>query len=93
MPYGKRPVEDLEIDFDVIFDEYIFPAARFAGFEVTRSDREMASGVIMPHLFSSIYGADLVIADLTYQNPNVYYELGVDFIPSQMIFLSRPLGP
>ena len=77
MPYGKRPVEDLEIDFDVIFDEYIFPAARFAGFEVTRSDREMASGVIMPQLFSSIYGADLVIADLTYQNPNVYYELGV----------------
>ncbi|HXZ15708.1 MAG TPA: hypothetical protein VEH77_07040 [Roseiarcus sp.] len=37
----------------------------------------MASGVIMPRLFQSIYGADLVIADITYQNPNVYYELGV----------------
>jgi hypothetical protein len=77
MPYGKRPVEDLEINFDVIFDEYICPAARAAGFDVVRSDREVASGVIMPRLFSSIYNADLVIADLTYQNPNVYYELGV----------------
>jgi O-acetyl-ADP-ribose deacetylase (regulator of RNase III) len=31
----------------------------------------------MPRLFRSIYTADLVIADVTYQNPNVYYELGV----------------
>ena len=77
MPYGKRPVEDMEIDFDVVFDEFIRPAARAAGFEVVRSDREVASGVIMPRLFSSIYNADLVIADITYQNPNVYYELGV----------------
>jgi O-acetyl-ADP-ribose deacetylase (regulator of RNase III) len=77
MPYGKRPVEDVEIDFDIIFDECICPAASAAGFEVVRSDREVASGVIMPRLFDSIYSADLVIADLTYQNPNVYYELGL----------------
>jgi O-acetyl-ADP-ribose deacetylase (regulator of RNase III) len=77
MPYGKRPVEDVEIDFDVIFDQCIAPAATAAGFEVVRSDREVASGVIMPRLFDSIYSADLVIADLTYQNPNVYYELGL----------------
>jgi hypothetical protein len=77
MPYGKRPVERVEVDFDVIYDQLIEPAARSAGFEVVRSDREAASGVIMPRMFSSIYSADLVIADLTYQNPNVYYELGV----------------
>jgi O-acetyl-ADP-ribose deacetylase (regulator of RNase III) len=77
MPYGTRPVENVELDFDALFDEYIAPAARAAGFDVVRSDRESASGVIMPGLFRSIYEADLVIADLTYQNPNVYYELGV----------------
>ncbi len=77
MPYGRRPVEDCEIDFDVVFDQFICPAARVAGFEVVRSDREVASGVIMPRALSSIYNADLVVADVTYQNPNVYYELGV----------------
>ena len=77
MPYGKRPVEAVDLDFDVLFDEFIGPATRLAGFDVVRGDREVASGVIMPRLSSSIYSADLVIADITYQNPNVYYELGL----------------
>jgi O-acetyl-ADP-ribose deacetylase (regulator of RNase III) len=77
MPYGKRVVEDLEIDFDALFDDFIRPAGEAAHFDVVRSDRELASGVIMPRLFSAIYSADLVVADITYQNPNVYYELGV----------------
>ena len=37
----------------------------------------VVSGVIVPQLFKSIYSADLVIADVSCQNPNVYYELGV----------------
>jgi hypothetical protein len=77
MPYGKRRVGNVEVDFDAIFDGYIKRAATAAGFSPVRSDREVASGVIMPRLFQSIYGAELVIADITYQNPNVYYELGV----------------
>lgn len=77
MPYGKRPVDDVELDFDAIFDRFILPAAEQAGYDVIRSDREAASGVIMPRMFQAIYEADLVIADVTYQNPNVYYELGV----------------
>lgn len=77
MPYGKRDVEGVEVDFDAIFDGYLSPAVEAAGFEIVRSDREVASGIIMPRVFASLYNADLVIADLTYQNPNVYYELGV----------------
>lgn len=93
MAYGRRPVEDVEVDFDVIFDEFIVPAVRAARFDVVRSDREMASGVIMPRLFSSIYTADLVIADLTYQNPNVYYELGVRHaLRAQGTLLIRRIG-
>lgn len=93
MPYGRRRVEDLEIDFDVIFDDFIGPAASAAGFEVVRSDRDLASGVIMPRLFASIYSADLVIADITYQNPNVYYELGVRHaLRSQGTLLIRRAG-
>jgi hypothetical protein len=77
MPYGKRLVENVELDFDLIFDQFICPGAEAAGLQVVRSDRDVASGVIMPRLFESIYSADLVIAELTYQNPNVYYELGL----------------
>jgi hypothetical protein len=77
MPYGMRPVANVEVNFDAIFDGYIKPAATAAGFTVVRQDRDMTSGVIMPRLFQSIYGAELTIADITYQNPNVYYELGV----------------
>jgi hypothetical protein len=77
MPYGVRPVEDVEVHFDEIFLNYIAPAAEAAGFAVVRSDLDGASGVIMPRLFTSIFSAELVIADITYQNPNVYYELGV----------------
>src|SRR4051794_27942759 len=77
MPYGPRPVEDAEIDFDAIFDGFIAPAVAAAGYTAVRSDREQASGVIMPRLFQAIYAAELVIADVTCQNPNVYYELGL----------------
>ena len=77
MPYGKREVENVEVDFDAIFDRFFCPAVEAAGFKIVRSDREVASGVIVPRMFELLHGSDLVIADLTYQNPNVYYELGV----------------
>lgn len=77
MPYGRRPVEDVELDFDTVYDRLIAPAARAAGFEPVRSDRDQASGVILPRMFERLWSAELVIADISYQNPNVYYELGL----------------
>ena len=41
-----------------------------------RSD-EIAIGHITKEIFKEIFYADVVIADLTYSNPNVYYELAV----------------
>jgi hypothetical protein len=42
-----------------------------------RGDKEFGSGSIIEHVMESIVCADLVIADLTGKNPNVFYELGV----------------
>ncbi len=46
------------------------------GVECRRSD-EIAVGSITKGIFEEIYFADFVIVDLTFSNPNVYYELAV----------------
>lgn len=46
------------------------------GVECRRSD-EIAIGSITKGIFEEIFYADIVIADLTLANPNVYYELAV----------------
>jgi hypothetical protein len=47
------------------------------GLEVLRSDRDPTPGQITSRIIGSLLEAELVIADLTGRNANVYYELGV----------------
>jgi len=48
-----------------------------AGLEVFRADEEVRGGDIRTDMFQELLIADLVVADLTLDNPNVWYELGV----------------
>ncbi|MFN0086317.1 MAG: TRAFs-binding domain-containing protein [Blastocatellia bacterium] len=73
MPYGVRQ----EIDFNRIYAEYLKPALEGAGFEVFRADEEMRAGNIHEDMFQELLLADLVVADLSIDNPNVWYELGI----------------
>src|SRR5215210_3535164 len=73
MPYGIKD----DIDFNAVFRELIKPALESAGFEVFRADEEMRAGEIRTDMFQELLLADLVIADLSIDNPNVWYELGV----------------
>ncbi|RYZ07794.1 MAG: hypothetical protein EOO73_10705 [Myxococcales bacterium] len=77
MPFSVKLVEEREVDFDGVFAEFIEPAVTAAGFQAVRSDREVLAGPILPRVLESLYRADLVLADVSYQNPNVFYELGV----------------
>ena len=45
--------------------------------EVFRADQEQRAGDIITDMFQELLIADLVVADLTIDNPNVWYELGV----------------
>ena len=45
--------------------------------EPFRADEEKRAGDIIPDMFQELLVADLVVADLTIENPNVWYELGV----------------
>ena len=42
-----------------------------------RADEEIRAGDIKTDMFQELLVADLVVADLTIDNPNVWYELGV----------------
>jgi tetratricopeptide (TPR) repeat protein len=78
MPFGvKKGWDGADIDFDRIYTELIEPALAHAGFIVFRADREQRGGDIRPDMFQELLIADLVVADLTIDNPNVWYELGV----------------
>jgi tetratricopeptide (TPR) repeat protein len=73
MPFGNRQ----GIDFDAVYRDYIKPALEDAGYEVFRADKEQRAGEIRSDMFQELLLADLVVADLSIDNPNVWYELGV----------------
>lgn len=78
MPFGTKPGADGKlINFNLIYEQYIAPSLTNAGFEVFRADKEVVAGNILVDLFQELLIADLVVADLTIHNPNVWYELGV----------------
>lgn len=78
MPFGIKPGQDgTLIDFDRVYSALIKPALEDAGCEVFRADDELRAGDIRTDMFQELLVADLVVADLTLDNPNVWYELGV----------------
>lgn len=78
MPFGTKPGADgAPIDFNRVYAELLKPALEAAGFEVFRADEEPRAGDIRTDMFQELLVADLVVADLTLDNPNVWYELGV----------------
>ncbi len=69
MPFGE--------DFDSVYDDLISPALTQAGFVVTRADEIDNQQSVMKDIVTSLAFADLIVADLTGANPNVYYEVGI----------------
>ena len=80
-PYGRKPTNGgsgapLEIDFDALWDRALAPTVHSMGYEPTRADMD-TGGLILHQMFRRLSLADLVLADLTIPNGNVYYEVGV----------------
>ena len=76
MPFSKTKTCN-EDEWTEIFDKIIKPAVERAklGYQCLRS--EATTGNIIKKVVNSLYHANVVIADLTDRNPNVFYELGV----------------
>ncbi|MBM4262441.1 MAG: DUF4071 domain-containing protein [Deltaproteobacteria bacterium] len=82
MPFGIKERFDAngakeQIDFNKVYSDLIRPALESAGFTVFRADEERSAGNIRTDMFQELLLADLVVADLSIDNPNVWYELGV----------------
>ncbi|MFZ2472782.1 MAG: TRAFs-binding domain-containing protein [Methanothrix sp.] len=77
MPFGKKHSDNVEIDFDQIYNNAIKPAASKCDVEIIRADEERTGGIIHRSMYERLLLAEVVIADLTMANPNVFYELGI----------------
>ena len=64
-------------EFNGIYADLIVPALNEAGYEVERADSLLDQRNILADIVRGIVEADLVIAELTVLNANVFYELGI----------------
>jgi len=68
MPFGEK--------FDLVY-ECIEKSVTQAQLKCIRADKEVFSGIIMDKIKENIARAGIIIAELSEQNPNVFYELGL----------------
>ena len=64
-------------EFESVYGLFIGDALTEAGYEVFRADDICSQQNILQDIIDAIVTSDLIIADLTTSNPNVYYELGL----------------
>lgn len=60
--------------------------------EVTRADEVSTAGSISSDIFKRLILSDYVVADLTYPNPNVFYELGLRHVIRNKTILIKEKG-
>ena len=79
MPFGTKKANNKRyfIDFDAIYNKAIKPAADELRIPIIRADEENDSGIIHTLMIERLVCTDIVIVDITNENPNVYYELGI----------------
>jgi hypothetical protein len=64
---------------DLLLGQIVEPAIEELGLElaVVRADKMTQPGMISQQILQHVLGARLVIADLSFHNPNVFYELAI----------------
>lgn len=83
MPFGVKEVNGRPVDFDRLYDEVFEPALSAVplpeGGRLVphRADRDFFAGVIDDDMYRYLEYSRFVLADISGQNPNVFYELGV----------------
>ena len=65
-----------KIDFDALWERALAPAIEDCGYLPVRADQD-AGALIVVEMIQRLAMSDLVVADITIGNANVYYEIGV----------------
>ena len=79
MGFGKKkdPITNRTINLDDTYKKIIQPAVKKSGCKCVRADEIIESGIIDESMYALLYCSDVVVADITTNNPNAIYELGV----------------
>ena len=83
MPYGTKSTSVAagnaapdKVNFDRLWDAALRPAIQQAGYEPIRANEDIG-GLIINEMFERLALSDLVLADVSIPNGNVYYEVGM----------------
>lgn len=68
MPFSK--------EFDDAYELAIKPACELAGAYAERVDKQIFTGSILERVYNQISKADIIVADMSERNANVFYEVG-----------------
>ncbi|MCK7110283.1 hypothetical protein L8P34_01755 [Enterobacter kobei] len=78
--YDKKPkvfvVMQFDSKFNDLYTEVIKPVCNEYGLDVTRADESTNNGSIIRDILAELVESTLIIADITPDNANVYYEVG-----------------
>src|SRR5215467_2658471 len=98
MPYGRKPTQaeaghgPAEIDFNALWDRAYVPVIQALGYQPVRADQDTGA-LVITQMLERLYFADLVLADMTIANVNVYYEVGIRTPPKRKAaYCSQPIG-
>jgi hypothetical protein len=81
MPYRTKetradPPAPSKVNFDSLWEKAFLPAIEELGYQPVRADQDLGA-LIIQEMLERLYFSDVVLADLTISNGNVYYEIGV----------------
>lgn len=82
MPFGRKKTGTTqkggptEVDFDKLWDRVYRPVLLDLGYKPVRADQDVGA-LIISEMLQRLTLADLVVADVSLPNANVYYEVGV----------------
>ncbi|MGH9874769.1 MAG: tetratricopeptide repeat-containing protein [Pyrinomonadaceae bacterium] len=74
---GAEAQAAITISFDEVYELLIAPALTKAGCIPFRADQEPGAGDIRTDMYFELVTADVILADISILNANVFYELGV----------------
>jgi hypothetical protein len=82
MPFDRKKTERTdqgvpsEVDFDALWGQVYHPVLQRMGYQPVRADGDTGAMIIL-EMIQRLAVADLVVADVTLPNANVYYEVGI----------------
>jgi hypothetical protein len=79
MPFSKNFTDTYEV--------CIKPACKDAGAYCERVDKQIFLENILERVYNQIAKADIIIAEMTGQNPNVFYEVGYAHALNKIVIL------